>query len=154
MTLWWHNFVPRLYEAMALPRREMKYEACEDYSLTLSLISPCNDEIQAWVCSLTIPWPGSCGQWRQEVGYLHGDPACQQYHQYHDNTSTQRDNTDISTAPLLLLPRQNRGAAFNMLSYIQVLCDSFECTTKTWMDDGSWGCIFINADNITYVYVI
>ena len=135
MTLWWHNFVPRLYEAISHITSKWR-NLWTLYGLTLSLISPCNDEIQALVCSLTIPWPGSCGQWRQEVGYLHGDPACQQYHQYHDNTSTQRDTRDISTAPLLLLPRQNRGAAFNMLSYIQVLCDSFECTTKNM--DGWW----------------
>ena len=34
--------------------REMKYETvnCILYSLTLSLIPPCNDETQAWVCSL------------------------------------------------------------------------------------------------------
>ena len=121
---------------MALPSREMKYEDCILYSLTLSLISPCNDETQAWVCSLQ-PSHGQ-GQVASDSDVRSSD-ICTETRRASNTTNTitiPRHSetiriTDISTAPLLLLPRQEREAAFNMLSYIRVLCDSFEYT-KSW----------------------
>ena len=120
---------------MALPSREMKYEDCILYSLTLSLISPCNDETQAWVCSLQ----PSHGQGQVASDSDVSSDICTETRRASNASNTitiPRHSetiriTDISTAPLLLLPRQERGAAFNMLSYIRVLCDSFEYT-KSW----------------------